>query len=81
MIFQEMLREEYEDGKAEGWSLGQVSEKIESILELLKERGTVDQELEQSIRTYTELDKLKKLFSLAIRAESVEQFKVTMKEI
>ncbi len=70
MLFQEMLREEHAEGKAEGMLLG----KAEDILELLKEFDTLPDEVHERILTETNLEQLKIWLKLAAKANSLEQF-------
>ena len=66
MLFEELLRNERKEGKAEG--------KAESILELLAEAGNVPAEVSKRIYTEGDAEKLRCWLKLAARAESVEQF-------
>jgi predicted transposase/invertase (TIGR01784 family) len=70
MVFEELLREEYTAGKAEG----KLEERTESILELLEDLGTVEEELRCRLMAIKDLDVLKKLHHAAARANSVQQF-------
>lgn len=70
MIFEEMMRDEYAAGKAEG--------KADSILELLEELGPVPEELKARIVSVSDLKKLSKWLKLAAKTETIEQF---MKEM
>ena len=66
MLFEEMLRDERKEGRAEGQAL--------AILSLLKTKGEVSKELEQSIMDEKDMDVLEKWVLLAAKAESVDQF-------
>ncbi|MBQ8802261.1 MAG: hypothetical protein IJZ53_01310 [Tyzzerella sp.] len=48
--------------------------RTELLLELLKDLGTVSEELQQRIMNEKNLDILKKWNKLAVKAESMEQF-------
>lgn len=66
MIFEEMLREEKQEGKVEATK--------EYIFELLENLGEIPEELKESIAAIGELEKLKDLFKLAARVDSVHSF-------
>ena len=70
MIFEEMLREEKQEGRLEGW----LEAKKESILELLEELGDVPQELQDRIESLEDLEQLKILFKMAAKADSIPAF-------
>jgi hypothetical protein len=70
MLFEELLKEEYRNGKAEG--------KVESILDLLSDIGTVSEELCAKLRSCSDADQLRRLVKLASTAESVEAFEVEL---
>ena len=66
MIFEEMLREEKQEGKLEA--------KKESILELLEELGTIPQELQDRIESLEDLEQLKLLHKMAAKTDSIPAF-------
>ena len=66
MIFQEMLREEYDEGKAEG--------KAEAVLNLLEELGEISDDLRVRIISEKDLDVLKRWLKQAAKSESLEEF-------
>ena len=66
MLFQEMLRDERVEGKAEG--------KAEAVIELLEEFGPVSDEVREKIMTEKNLETLKKWHKLAAKAESMDEF-------
>lgn len=66
MIFEEMLRDEHAEGKAEG--------KIEDILELLEELGAISEELRNKIASEKDLEVLKKWHKIAAKSDSLEEF-------
>ena len=70
MLFQEMLRDERAEGKAEGKSLGIA----EATLELLEELAVIPDEVRENILSETDLEKLRKWHKLAAKADSLEQF-------
>ena len=74
MIFEEMLREEKQEGRLEGWLEGKLEAKKESILELLEELGDVPQELQDRIESLEDLEQLKILFKMAAKADSIPAF-------
>lgn len=82
MILEEMLKEEYEAGEAEGREKGRIQGKaegkmesaVEFLLELLEDMGTVPEELREKIATTSDLEVLRKWHRQVIKAESIEQF-------
>ncbi len=69
MIFEEMLREEKQEGREEG----RLEATQESVLELLEESGEIPCELQKKIQNLESLDFeiLKALHKLAARADSL----------
>ena len=61
-----IARDEHAAGKIEG--------KIEDILEVLNELGSVSEELILRIRQEKDINRLKKILKLAIAAESIVAF-------
>ena len=70
MIFEEMLREE----KQEGLEEGQLMARQESVLECLEELGDIPAELQEEIENLEDTGKLKMLLKLAVRADSIADF-------
>ena len=70
MIFQEMLREEYDEGKAEGQAEG----KAEAVLNLLEELGEISDDLRVRIISEKDLDVLKRWLKQAVKSESIDEF-------
>ena len=70
MLFQEMLREERTEGKAEGILLGKAGD----VVELLEELGPISDEVREKIMTEKNLETLGKWLKLAAKAESMEEF-------
>lgn len=66
MIFKEMLRDERAEGRVEG--------KVEDILDLLEDLGTVPEELRGKIMAEKDLAILKNWLRAAAKADSVEDF-------
>ena len=66
MIFHEMLREEYDEGKAEG--------KAEAVLNLLEELGEISDDLRVRIISEKDLDVLKRWLKQAVKSESIDEF-------
>ena len=66
MSFQEMLREEYDEGKAEG--------KAEAVLNLLEELGEISDDLRVRIISEKDLDVLKRWLKQAVKSESIDEF-------
>ena len=71
----QVIREEsYEEGRETGRIEGKLEGRIEDILELLKEKGTVPEELEKRITSEANVDILKKWLKLASGVKNVEEF-------
>ena len=66
MSFQEMLREEYDEGKAE--------RKAEAVLNLLEELGEISDDLRVRIISEKDLDVLKRWLKQAVKSESIDEF-------
>ena len=76
MIFEEMLREEKQEGRLEG----RLEAKREDILELLEDLGTIPDELRNRIARVENLEDLKVLHKIAARADSFHTFEEKMEE-
>ena len=78
MIFEEMLREEKQEGRLEGRlegiHAGKLEAKRESVLELLEELGEIPQALQDRIESLEDLEQLKILFKMAAKADSIPSF-------
>ena len=78
MIFEEMLREEKQEGRLEGRlegiHAGKLEAKRESVLELLEELGEIPQALQDRIESLEDLEQLKILFKMAAKADSIPAF-------
>ncbi|MCI8288053.1 MAG: hypothetical protein HFH89_10430 [Lachnospiraceae bacterium] len=74
VIREESYEEGRETGRIEGRIEGKLEGKIEDILDLLKEKGTVPEELEKRITSETDVDILKKWLKLAGSVKNVEEF-------
>ena len=66
MIFEEMLRDERAEGKAEAV--------LEMLLELMNDLGEIPDELRNRITSEKDLETLKKWLRLAARSESLDEF-------
>ena len=66
MIFEEMLRDERAEGKAEAV--------LEMLLELMNDLGEIPDELRNRIASEKDLETLKKWHRLAARSESLDEF-------
>ncbi len=67
---QETRRISREEGRIEG----KIEGKIESLLELLNNIGPISTNLETTIQSTTDLDTLKRLFTLATKVQNIEEF-------
>jgi hypothetical protein len=66
MSFTEMLKQGLNEGKTEGIT--------ESLLNILKTQGTVDEQLKKRIKEIKDVNVLKDLLSQASKVGSIEQF-------
>ena len=82
MIFEEMLREEKQEGRLEGRQEGRIEGRIEAtkeaILELLEDLGEISEKLQDRIAGLETLEDLKALHKLAARAASLQVFEEDM---
>lgn len=76
MIFEEMMRDERNEGREEGRKEGMLQAKQYDIFEILEDKWKVSEELREKIEGLRELEKLQRLHKAAARAESVESFEV-----
>ena len=67
-------------GKMEGKIEGKIEGKTEDILDILKEYGHVDAQLEKKIRAQKDIDTLKKWVKLAAKVATVDEFVAKMHE-
>lgn len=70
MLFEELLRDERAEGKAEGIIAG----RADAVLVLLEELGPVPEELKEKITSETNLDLLEKYLKYASEAGTIEDF-------
>ena len=70
MIFEEMLREEKQEGRQEG----RLEATRENILELLEDLGKIPEDLQTKLEDLEDLTKLKALHKIAAKAESLHAF-------
>ena len=66
MLFEEMLKDEFKAGKAEG--------KIEGIIDHLSDIGIVSQALEDKLTMVSDRETLRILVKKAARVSSIEEF-------
>ena len=74
MIFEEMLRDERAEGKAEEIAEGKAEAVLEMLLELMSNLGEIPDELRNRITSEKDLETLKKWHRLAARSESLDEF-------
>ena len=72
MIFEEMLKEEKQEGRLEA--------KKEDIFELLEELGEIPEKLQEKIGKLEDITKLKILLKMAARADSISAFEEETEE-
>lgn len=70
MLFEELLQNERKEGKIE--------DRVESIIELLEDLGSVPEKLKERLEKETDMNTLKKWFKLVAKVESIEQFEAKM---
>ena len=70
MIFEEMLREEKQEGRQEG----RLEATRENILELLEDLGEIPEDLQTKLEDLEDLTKLRALHKIAVKAESLRAF-------
>lgn len=58
----------------EGKQIGIINGKIESVLELLEDKGEVPEKVKAEILAETDLEVLKKWLRLAAKSETIEEF-------
>ena len=84
MIFEEMLREERQEGleagRKEGRREGQLKAKREDVLEVLGELGTIPERLVLQMESVEDFESLTSLLKLAAKAESIDAFEESVAE-
>lgn len=73
MVFEEMMKREFKDGKIEG--------RQEDILEILEQFSTVPNSVSDKISNITDLTILKELLKFATKAASLEEFEAKLDEL
>ena len=66
MLFEELLRNERKEGKAEG--------KVDAIIELLEDLGSIPEALKTQLEGEMDLNTLSAWLKMAAKAESIDQF-------
>lgn len=74
MIFEEMLREERQEGLEAGRKEGQLKAKREDVIEFLRELGTVPESLIAQVESVEDFESLTALLKLAAKADSIDSF-------
>lgn len=74
MIFEEMLREERQEGLEAGRKEGQLKAKREDVIEFLSELGTVPESLIAQVESVEDFESLTALLKLAAKADSIDSF-------
>ena len=74
MIFEEMLREERQEGLEAGRKEGQLKAKREDVIEFLSELGTVQESLIAQVESVEDFESLTALLKLAAKADSIDSF-------
>lgn len=74
MLFEELLKDEYNAGKAEGLAEGELSSSLTKLLELLSIKFSISADLQSQLTSITDIEILNKLFTTAAKAESIDEF-------
>ena len=74
MLFEELLKEEWETGRKEGLQEGESIGMLNSLTMLLKNFEEVPESLQKRISEEKNLETLNLWFQLAIQADSLEEF-------
>ena len=74
MLFEEMLRDEHAEGKAEGIAEGRVVELVETILEILEGYGEIPESLRSRIMSIKDNRVLRQLLKCAVQATTISEF-------
>ena len=80
MIFEEMLREERQEGLEAGRKEGQLKAKREDVLEVLGELGMIPERLVLQMESVEDFEILRALLKLAAKAESIDAFEESAAE-
>ena len=70
MILEEMLKEE----RAEGMAQGERTSRIDTLLEILQELGSISEHLQEQIKNEKDIEVLKSWIKIAIKSKSIEEF-------
>ena len=70
MLFEELLKDEYNAGKAEG----ELRSSLTKLLELLSIKFSISADLQSQLTSITDIEILNKLFTIAAKAESIDEF-------
>ena len=81
MLLEEMLSDEREEGYVSGREAGIIIGKMEDIFELLSELGSVPDDIKESIEAEEDVDILNRIFKMAVKADSMEEFIKNYSEI
>lgn len=81
MLFEELLKDEYNAGKAEGKAEGELRSSLTKLLELLSIKFSISADLQSQLTSITDIEILNKLFTTAAKAESIDEFIDAMNSI
>ena len=76
MLFEELMKEEYNAGKADA-----LAEATESILELLREIAPVSENLKNRIQSITVFEDVMQLMAQAAKADSLQAFEKELEKM
>ena len=74
MLIEELMKDEYNAGKAEGKKEGKVTALSKSVLDFLSDLEPVSDNLKSRIASIEDIDTLIMLNKKAARAKSIEEF-------
>ena len=85
MLFEELLNEERSAGRAEGRTEGRIEGraegKAEAIVLVLSKLGEVPETLRVKLNTITDINKLDRLFEIALGAETIEALEEAVRNL
>ena len=81
MIFEEMMREERNEGRSEGLKEGRLEKSRENIIDLLEELGEVPEEFTEALEKETDETQLKAIHRAAAKSDSMAEFIEKVRDI
>lgn len=81
MLFEELMKDEYNAGKAEGLELGKAEAAQSILVEILHEIAPVSDNLKERISSIKELEVVMQLTVTAAKADSIEEFEKELEKM